>query len=418
MVAIPSGTCLVSCPWISRASTLFSLLSPAGRYSRCFASQTAAWKQARMVSSGDLAIYATDLSKPTFNQYIDVSATLGVKLTQFVPSLCKENHKGQLGRIGLLGGSKDFTGAPFFAAMASLRTGADLSYVFTAAEAAPALKSYSPELMVTPVYSGVGLEQAQSQAQAQGQGTYEMGILGALRPSLPRLHALVIGPGLGRDPAVLSAAEAVVREARELCLPLVMDADAIELVIHSKGAAVQGYTRVVLTPNVREFQRLREALGLTSPLLLPRPAKGEEGGEGSSRCSVVEEEEEVAAREAEQLAAELGNVTVVLKGARDIVTNGLKTLVCGVPTGLKRCGGLGDVLAGTMGTMIGWTKQGFEGEQTEEMIILAAWWACAVTKYASLRAYNRKGRSMSATDAVEELGAVMEDLVPSPRVFF
>lgn len=54
----------------------------------------------------------------------------------------------QLGRVGVFGGSEDYTGAPYFASMAALRTGADLTYVFTAEEAAPALKGYSPELMV------------------------------------------------------------------------------------------------------------------------------------------------------------------------------------------------------------------------------------------------------------------------------
>lgn len=54
----------------------------------------------------------------------------------------------QLGRVGVFGGSKDYTGAPFFASISSLRMGADLAYVMTAQEAAPALKAYSPELMV------------------------------------------------------------------------------------------------------------------------------------------------------------------------------------------------------------------------------------------------------------------------------
>ena len=57
----------------------------------------------------------------------------------------------QLGRVGVFGGSKDYTGAPFFASMSALRAGADLAYVFTAEEAAPALKAYSPELMVSLV---------------------------------------------------------------------------------------------------------------------------------------------------------------------------------------------------------------------------------------------------------------------------
>lgn len=62
---------------------------------------------------------------------------------------CSRRDVWQLGRVGVFGGSEDFTGAPFFASMSALRMGADLAYVFTAKEAAPALKGYSPELMVS-----------------------------------------------------------------------------------------------------------------------------------------------------------------------------------------------------------------------------------------------------------------------------
>lgn len=66
--------------------------------------------------------------------------------------LTAANHKGSSGRIGVLGGSKKYTGAPFYASMASLKVGADLAYCFCAEEASIPIKSYSPELMVVPVY--------------------------------------------------------------------------------------------------------------------------------------------------------------------------------------------------------------------------------------------------------------------------
>lgn len=56
----------------------------------------------------------------------------------------------QAGRIGVFGGSIEFTGAPYFSSIAALKVGADLSYVFTVKDAAFAIKSYSPELMVLP----------------------------------------------------------------------------------------------------------------------------------------------------------------------------------------------------------------------------------------------------------------------------
>lgn len=70
-----------------------------------------------------------------------------------------DSHKGASGRVGVLGGSAQYTGAPYYAAMASLKAGADLAYVFCAQEACLPIKSYSPELMVAPVYSAEAFDQ-------------------------------------------------------------------------------------------------------------------------------------------------------------------------------------------------------------------------------------------------------------------
>nr|KAF6374703.1 NAD(P)HX dehydratase [Pipistrellus kuhlii] len=68
-----------------------------------------------------------------------------------IPPLTSKKHKGQAGRIGIVGGCQEYTGAPYFAAISALKVGADLSHVFCTREAAPVIKSYSPELIVHPV---------------------------------------------------------------------------------------------------------------------------------------------------------------------------------------------------------------------------------------------------------------------------
>eukprot|EP00850_Spirogloea_muscicola_P027073 SM015298S01687 [mRNA] locus=s15298:34:297:- [translate_table: standard] len=68
-----------------------------------------------------------------------------------MPDLGGGAHKGQSGKVAVVGGCREYTGAPFFAAMAALKLGADLSHVFCAAAAAPVIKAYSPELIVHPV---------------------------------------------------------------------------------------------------------------------------------------------------------------------------------------------------------------------------------------------------------------------------
>ena len=70
-----------------------------------------------------------------------------------VPPLSNSLHKGQMGRIGILGGSEEYTGAPFYAAKSSLMLGADLSFIFCAEAATIPIKSYSPEVMVVPFYT-------------------------------------------------------------------------------------------------------------------------------------------------------------------------------------------------------------------------------------------------------------------------
>lgn len=68
-----------------------------------------------------------------------------------IPQMNTERHKGQYGRVGVVGGSLEYTGAPYFAAISALRVGADLTHVFCQQEAAIVIKSYSPELIVHPL---------------------------------------------------------------------------------------------------------------------------------------------------------------------------------------------------------------------------------------------------------------------------
>ena len=77
----------------------------------------------------------------------------------------------------------------------------------------------------------------------------------------PNLHALVIGPGLGRDPLMQATAAAIISAARSANLPLVLDADALFL-LQSQPELVKGYKECVLTPNVVEFGRLAQAAGV------------------------------------------------------------------------------------------------------------------------------------------------------------
>ncbi|GJC83151.1 ATP-dependent (S)-NAD(P)H-hydrate dehydratase [Colletotrichum liriopes] len=323
------------------------------------------------------------------------------RVQRMIPPMLEKFHKGQLGRVGVLGGSVDYTGAPYFSAMASARLGCDMirdaetaqSHVICTPGAASVIKTYSPNLMVHPL-----MRQTPSDAAPSGSKDAHTDAEEIARPiieMLSRLHVLVIGPGLGRDPLMQDTVARVIRAAREKSLPLVLDADAL-LVVQKEPSLVRGYKLAVLTPNVVEFSRLCKALEVDEGKV-----KDKAGGSG--------EEKETAKVEA--LAKALEGVTVVQKGGKDFISNGEKTLVVDLEGGLKRSGGQGDTLTGSIATFLGWRNAYLEGLwdagdekfAEDELIRLAAFGGSAITRECSRRAFLKKGRSLQASDLTDEV---------------
>lgn len=77
--------------------------------------------------------------------------TTMLKFYILVPKLTTDMHKGEAGRIGIIGGSLEYTGAPYYAGIAALKVGCDLVHIFCPQSAALPIKSYSPELIVHPL---------------------------------------------------------------------------------------------------------------------------------------------------------------------------------------------------------------------------------------------------------------------------
>ncbi len=364
-------------------------------------------------------------------------------IKRLVPPLSYNARKGQMGRIGILGGSADFTGAPFYAGtskergerrpsapipptpphlppppqqkgMSSLKVGGDLCYVFTAEEAAGPIKGYSPELMVTPVYSatslGIGSSSSSSKATTattpKAKEEVVRHMVHQVTSFFPKLHVLVVGPGLGRDPFVLEATKRILLEAKKKALPLVIDADGLWLVAQEPNV-LHDYPGdgggVVLTPNLMEFARLQA--GLT----------------GASVAEAVPSRlppqyAQVMAM-AKDLGGATGRVTVCLKGREDIVADKERWLVVTEEGAQRRSGGLGDILAGTMGVLVHWSRLALQAQETTGKACEASastttqleetesvLWACAaaatIARRASREAFQEKRRSMTAPDAI------------------
>lgn len=281
-------------------------------------------------------------------------------------------HKGQAGRLCVIGGSAEYVGAPFFAAMAALRMGADLATVVTHPLAAPAIKSMSPDLVVLPSFASILEPMTASPLRA--------------------VHAFVVGPGLSRSDEAASVVAAALANVVPNDAPLVLDADALWHLAQSESlremlARAPRTVPAILTPNVVELQRLLAVADCDS---------------------------------AQQLIDDVfgGNALVVVKGTVDHVvtssTSSVPAVFCARPGSGKRVGGQGDILAGIIAVCANWAAQHArrEGLSSKELlcaVVNATAAACALTREAARRAFVTFGRSLVASDILPVLGKVMRD---------
>ena len=115
---------------------------------------------------------------------------------------------------------------------------------------------------------------------------------------------------------------------------------------------------------------------------------------------------------------ELGGVTILQKGAVDLISDGEALLRCNVSGGPRRSGGLGDILAGTLGIVSAWARMG--GGDSEAGMpwagqeqLWAALAACSITRSSCAAAFAKQKRSTTAVHVLAELGQVFEGYCPA-----
>ncbi len=229
-----------------------------------------------------------------------------------LPKRPADSHKGMFGRITVLAGSRGMAGAAALSGAAALRSGAGLVRILSAREVQPTVASFEPSYMTWPVENdGDGLIRLDD-----GQK--------ALEKFLPQTDVLAVGPGLGRS-ADLDALVGWI--ARNVTIPTILDADALNAIAASPGALDKAKAPVVLTPHPGEFARLT----------------------GKSVADIQADRIGAAA----VFASEAPNRIVVLKGSQTVVTDGKRLYVNETGNPGMATGGAGDVLTGVIAAMIG-----------------------------------------------------------------
>ena len=214
------------------------------------------------------------------------------------------SHKGSFGAIGIIGGSAGMTGAAFLAGRAALHLGAGKVFLGFIDPDAPQYDPLQPELMLRPHEAVLDMP----------------------------LTAAVIGPGMGTTPA----AKAALARGIALPCPIVLDADALNLVATDtslQSAIAKRGGATLMTPHPLEAARLL----------------------GSNTPQVQEDRIASAAR-----LADLYKAIIVLKGAGSVIASprGRWWINATGNPGMAS-GGMGDVLSGIAGAFL---AQGFPAE--------------------------------------------------------
>jgi NAD(P)H-hydrate epimerase len=222
-----------------------------------------------------------------------------------LPPRPAEGNKGTFGRLLVVAGNETMIGAPALAGLSALRMGAGLVQVATPKASLLAVLSIAPELI------GLALPRT--------------GGMRELLKAADDADALVVGPGLGQSP------EAAVRVHQLLAVkrPMVLDADALNILSKGKKWPRSVAATAVLTPHPGEMKRLGKLIDVDE---IPTDDDG--------RANV-----------AIKAATAFGQV-VLLKGHRTVVTDGRQVYFNTTGNSALAKAGTGDVLSGMIGALL------------------------------------------------------------------
>ncbi len=252
---------------------------------------------------GHLELDSLDISALSYQRikaaatYISMGTLAAARLRRRMDA-----HKGDVGRVLVIGGNRTMQGAALMAGRAALRAGAGLVSIASVSGCAELICSGAPEIRGFPIENG-----------------------GDLAPLLDNSDVVGIGPGLGQDAWAVGMWNEVLQRGRRL----VVDADALNLLAQRP----QKRTDWLLTPHPGEAGRL---LGISA------------GQVQADRMGA-----------ANQIAEMYGGICV-LKGAGTVVAGGERTWLCDLGNPGMATGGMGDILTGILGALWG---QGLTAEQ-------------------------------------------------------
>ena len=268
------------------------------------------------------------------------------------------SHKGNNGSVVIVGGSKDYHGAPAISGKAAFGAGVDLVYIATPESAAIPVKSASEDLIVKSL-----------------DGDYlSLNHLDEILELADKVDAVLIGPGSGINDDTSKLFNVLVTKIKK---PIVLDADGLKQVDIS---LIKNKDNIVLTPHLAEFNQF-----FNSKLKLDLD---------SYDFKMVDENITEF-----QLITKNINGTVIVKGKNDLILSGSKFRINRSGNAGMTVGGTGDALAGIVVSLLSQDLSSFD----------SACLGVFINGLAGDKAYEMNGNGFSASDLVSYIGNVIKN---------
>lgn len=277
----------------------------------------------------------------------EVSVTSKEWVVSKIPLRSKISHKGNFGKILVVAGSDEYTGAAYFSAQAAVKSGAGLVSLSTSKNVRKILQSKLAEVMVSEYEDKIKLNKL-----------------------IDNSNVIAIGPGLGNGKNTFSLVQEVLLREK---IPVVIDADGINALKDNLEILFKRQGTTIITPHLGEMSRI-----INKPI------------------SQIEENRMEIAKE----FAVKYNTVVLLKGYNTIITDGKKVMINPTGNSSMASGGMGDVLTGLITSFIGQGMEPFEATVCAAFIHGASGDTLAKKKY-----------SVTASDILENIPYSIKEIL-------
>lgn len=272
----------------------------------------------------------------------------------------RDTHKGDYGRLGIIGGSKGMAGAVYLAAQGAIRTGSGLVYTI--------VPNYLDTIMSIKL-NEVIVRAVEDENKGYLNRASRQGLMEEIRDK----DVLCIGMGMGCCPERYDLIKDIIVKSQ---LPIVLDADGINCISEDLNILLEKRGKIVLTPHLGELSRL---LGVDIKDI--REDRFYYGKYLSKKYDVT--------------LIMKGEKTLVFSPNREVYIN--KSGNPGMATA-----GSGDVLSGVISSLIG---QGLEVEEASELGVYLHGLA------GDLAAKDKGEYGLIAGDIVEYLPMAIEEVL-------